>query len=468
MSLVDALQDPFANDFPTFLEVALPAPVARGHGAAEVGQCSAFSARGSYLVVGSSTASGRVVVLCLVTKSVVAAAQLHAAAVTSVQFLPGRGGRLLLSSSADGTVKVTDLLGMRVGFERRFGAGVAQARFSHGRCLVSLGAAAPLTSGAAATSGVAATSGDVAWPVLFELDLDALLAPAGEAGAGAGAGAGAAGEPGAGAAAAGAPDTALGGCVTLQWALEDKEAKAVRGGALVAAAFAPDGASCFVGGHGGEVHLFDARSGAWLRREAPLQHKRTGTGLCKRIVLSGNGRVMLMQLTDKVIHMLSVDVDGALSHIVDLQDSVDGTRWSALALSPDGEYAVGGSHSTHSLHIWNVLGRHMATLQPPVAGLARDIQWHPRRPLVATLAKDGQIFLWATHRSEAWSAFAPSFVQLEDNIEYHEREDEFDRNPHADAPHAPPDSAAQDSPVSVVGNAHDDPALAEFAFPLHL
>jgi WD40 repeat protein len=465
MSLVDALHDPFANDFPTFLEVALPAPVARGYGAAEVGQCSAFSARGNYLAVGSSTASGRVVVLCLVTKSVVAAAQLHAAAVSSVQFLPRRGGRLLLSSSADGTVKVTDLLGMRVVFERRFGAGVAQARFSHGRCLVSLGAAAPLSSGAAApggaaatsgvaTNSVAATSGDVAWPVLFELDLDALLAPAGEPGAGA-------------AGAAGAPDAALGGCITLQWALQDKEAKAVHGGALVAAAFAPDGASCFVGGHGGEVHLFDARSGAWLRREAPLQHKRTGTGLCKRIVLSGNGRVMLMQLTDKVIHMLSVDVDGALSHIVDLQDSVDGTRWSALALSPDGEYAVGGSHSTHSLHIWNVLGRHMATLQPPVAGLARDIQWHPRRPLVSTLAKDGQIFLWATHRSEAWSAFAPSFVQLEDNIEYHEREDEFDRNPHADA-HAPPASAAQDSPVDVVGNAHDDPVLAEFAFPLHL
>jgi WD40 repeat protein len=456
MSLVEALHDPFANDFPSFLELALPPPVVAGKGAVEVGNCGAFSARGNYLVIGSSTASGRVVVLCLVTKAVVATAQLHGAAVTSVQFLPGRGGRLLLTSSADGSVKVTDLLGMRVVFERRFGAGVAQARCSHGRCLVSL-------SGAAATGAV----GDVMWPVLFELDLDTLLAPPvepGEQGSGARSGADSV---------TAAPGAAQNGCVALQWELEDKEAKAVRGGALVAAAFAPDGASCFVGGHGGEVHLFDARSGAWLRREAPLQLKRAGAGLCKRIVLSGNGRVMLLQLTDKVIHMLAVAVDGTLTHIVDLQDSVDGTRWSALALSPDGEYAVGGSHSTHSLHIWNVLGRHMATLQPPAAGLARDIQWHPRRPLVATLAKDGQIFLWATHRSEAWSAFAPSFVQLEDNIEYHEREDEFDKNPHtdalhADAPHVPPADAAQDAAVDIMGNAHDDPGLAEFAFPLNL
>ena len=52
--------------------------------------------------------------------------------------------------------------------------------------------------------------------------------------------------------------------------------------------------------------------------------------------------------------------------------------------------------------------------------------WHPLRPTIASVSTSGQVFIWSTHHTESWSAFAPDFKELEENEEYEEREDEFD------------------------------------------
>lgn len=60
-------------------------------------------------------------------------------------------------------------------------------------------------------------------------------------------------------------------------------------------------------------------------------------------------------------------------------------------------------------------------------------QWHPTRPVVAaTGLESGKIFIWATSNPQRWSALAPDFRELEENVEYEEREDEFDIHPKED------------------------------------
>ena len=46
--------------------------------------------------------------------------------------------------------------------------------------------------------------------------------------------------------------------------------------------------------------------------------------------------------------------------------------------------------------------------------------------VIAAGLDSGTIYQWSTTLSEGWSAFAPDFVELDENRIYEEREDEFD------------------------------------------
>jgi len=57
-------------------------------------------------------------------------------------------------------------------------------------------------------------------------------------------------------------------------------------------------------------------------------------------------------------------------------------------------------------------------------------KWHPFRPFVAASGVDsGRVYLWSVVAPQRWSALAPDFAEVEENVEYVEREDEFDIHP---------------------------------------
>jgi len=57
-------------------------------------------------------------------------------------------------------------------------------------------------------------------------------------------------------------------------------------------------------------------------------------------------------------------------------------------------------------------------------------QWHPQRPFVAACGlESGRVYLWSIISPQRWSALAPDFAEVEENVEYIEREDEFDIHP---------------------------------------
>ena len=84
------------------------------------------------------------------------------------------------------------------------------------------------------------------------------------------------------------------------------------------------------------------------------------------------------------------------------------------------------------IYIWelrtNSLLRILETPQEPAI-----IEWHPSRPLLAcTSIEAGTIQIWGIEPQQKWSALAPDFTEVTENVEYIEREDEFDVYPEAE------------------------------------
>lgn len=76
------------------------------------------------------------------------------------------------------------------------------------------------------------------------------------------------------------------------------------------------------------------------------------------------------------------------------------------------------------MHIWNTsTGQLIEQLRGPKAGM-HSVSWHPIRPFIAIATSDGFVDVWGP--SLNWTAFAPDFHALQENVEYIEREDEFD------------------------------------------
>lgn len=56
-----------------------------------------------------------------------------------------------------------------------------------------------------------------------------------------------------------------------------------------------------------------------------------------------------------------------------------------------------------------------------------DVKWNYNRCKIGSIGLDsGVIYIWLVQFPQKWSALAPDFVEVEENIDYIEKEDEFD------------------------------------------
>jgi len=112
------------------------------------------------------------------------------------------------------------------------------------------------------------------------------------------------------------------------------------------------------------------------------------------------------------------------------QDVVNRLSWNHVAFSSTGEYVTASTYNNHDIYIWE---RNHGSLVKILEGPKEEhgvVEWHPHRPLITACGlESGRIHIWSNIPQQRWSALAPDFVEVEENVEYIEHEDEFDIHP---------------------------------------
>ncbi|XP_022189305.1 retinoblastoma-binding protein 5 homolog [Nilaparvata lugens] len=176
----------------------------------------------------------------------------------------------------------------------------------------------------------------------------------------------------------------------------------------------------------------------------------------KSIEFARRGECFLVNTADRIIRVynsqdvLSAEKGTDPEPIQKLQDLVNKTMWKKCCFSGDGEYVCAGSARQHALYIWEKsIGNLVKILHGPKGEILLDAVWHPVRPIIASISS-GLVSVWAQNQVENWSAFAPDFKELDENVEYEERESEFDISDEDRSVTAGSDKIDEDLQVDVV------------------
>lgn len=203
---------------------------------------------------------------------------------------------------------------------------------------------------------------------------------------------------------------------------------------MIYATFNKAGDKIYTGNQRGIITVIDTAT-----LQIQYSFKVSGGAPIKSIQFSKSGKQYLVNSTDQKIRVFEGEDSRQVAR--EFQDPVNRMQWKKCCFSCDGDYIIGGSaqKSQHHIYIWNrEVGQLIKTLEGPKEGIMDLVvriiiylnvtlnQWHPVRPIIASISTSGVVYIWASNYTENWSAFAPDFKEMEENEEYIEKEDEFD------------------------------------------
>ncbi|KAF2401843.1 WD40 repeat-like protein [Trichodelitschia bisporula] len=197
--------------------------------------------------------------------------------------------------------------------------------------------------------------------------------------------------------------------------------------------FSASGAHIIAGTNKGWVNIIDPNTCQ------NLYSVRLTTGVVILIRLTASGKDMVVNSSDRIIRTIplrnlsSPELDFhnfKLEVEHKFQDLVNRLSWNCISFSSTGEYLAASTWMNHDIYVWERgHGSLVKILEGPKEELS-IIDWHPHRPAVAAVGVDtGRVYMWSILTPQRWSALAPDFVEIEENLEYIEREDEFDIQP---------------------------------------
>lgn len=169
------------------------------------------------------------------------------------------------------------------------------------------------------------------------------------------------------------------------------------------------------------------------------------TRLCNGVVLllrlASNGRDLLVNSLDRVIRtvlmpdlsQLGIDLEPAnikLQVEHKFQDVVNRLSWNHVTFSSTGEFVTATTYMNPDIYVWE---RRHGSLVKILEGPREElgvVEWHPSRPMVAACSLElGCVYIWSVISPQKWSALAPDFGEVEENVEFVDCEDEFDVHP---------------------------------------
>jgi COMPASS component SWD1 len=216
-------------------------------------------------------------------------------------------------------------------------------------------------------------------------------------------------------------------------ALKEKHAKEDARHMTTAIVWTATGDHILAGTNKGRLNIIDAKS-----REIIYFEKICG-GIVTTLRLTASGKELLVNAQDRIIRTFHVpnlsapDLDPDTIQIPlehKFQDVVNRLSWNHVAFSATGEYVAASTYNNHELYIWE---RGHGSLVRMLEGPKEEqgvIEWHPTKALLAACGLEtGRINIWSVTSPQKWSALAPDFDEVEENVEYIEKEDEFDIHP---------------------------------------
>lgn len=195
--------------------------------------------------------------------------------------------------------------------------------------------------------------------------------------------------------------------------------------------FTHDGNYIFTGTSKGWVNIFESKS------QKLLHSIKLANANIKNFVISSNGRKLAINSSDRIIRQINLP---DMINITDpslwefevehkYQDVVNRLQWNSVTFNHNGEFLVASTfgQSSHDLYVWETaLGSLVKILEGSNEELI-DVKWNYNRCTIGSTGLDsGMIYLWSIEFPQKWSSLAPDFVEIEENIEYGEKEDEFD------------------------------------------
>jgi COMPASS component SWD1 len=193
-------------------------------------------------------------------------------------------------------------------------------------------------------------------------------------------------------------------------------------------------------------HIIAGTSKGWINIiETQTCTTIHSTRLCNGVIillrLASNGRDLLVNSSDRVIRtilmpdlsQLGVELDPSnikLEVEHKFQDVVNRLSWNHVAFSSTGEFVTASTFMNPDIYIWE---RSHGSLVKILEGPREEmgvVEWHPARPMIVVCGlESGCIYTWSIVTPQKWSALAPDFAEVEENVAYVEREDEYDMHP---------------------------------------